>query len=290
MFGTYQTSPNWGKEIGENLSSGLTSIANHKLQEISQQKQRDTQRQEQSRISQQLQQGGIPKQDADILSSAPPKERYELLQQLAQGYGQVQQGNQQEFTDPQDLLRQQLGEANAPAQYQQPQAKPTFAQNLGRGASKGSKVAAEAVKQQQSKKHVQKAYNRVKDILDTGYTGYSLKGWTPEGRKQRSELDTLSEVFISSLIPLLNPKGTMSKERFNYIKDLVPNSWDTDATIKGKLSALKDIFQLQDRTGADGNTPGKKEPGKTVEMKDADGATYDIPRDRVAAAKKAGLR
>jgi hypothetical protein len=36
----------------------------------------------------------------------------------------------------------------------------------------------------------------------------------------------------------------MSKERFNYIKSLTPRGFDTDATIKGKLGALKTIFSM----------------------------------------------
>lgn len=138
-------------------------------------------------------------------------------------------------------------------------------------------------KKLKSKEHVQKAYDRVKDILDTGYTGYSLTGLSPEGRKQRSELDTLSEVFISNLIPLLNPKGTISKERFNYIKNLAPNSWDTDAALKGKMEALKDIFELK-------GSSAEKSNKSTVEMRNADGDIYDIPADMVEEAKKRGLK
>lgn len=135
----------------------------------------------------------------------------------------------------------------------------------------------------EAKKHVQKAYDRVNEILDSGYTGYSLTGLTPEGRKLRSELDTLSEVYISNLIPLLNPKGTMSKERFNYIKNLAPNSFDTDAAIKGKQEALREIFDLK------GSSP-KKTPKGTIEMIDSSGEIYDIPEDQVEKAKKAGLK
>jgi len=159
------------------------------------------------------------------------------------------------------------------------------------------KFAAEqkenAEKKSKSKERVQKTFDRAQEILDAGYTGYTPFGLTPEGRKQRSEFDTLSEVFISEMIPLLNPRGAMSKERFNYIKSLVPNSWDTDAAIKGKLDALKDILELEgaspEKSTKEAVTKKQATPG-TVEMRDAAGDIYDIPEDRVEAARKGGLR
>lgn len=128
---------------------------------------------------------------------------------------------------------------------------------------------------------VKNAFSRVEDILSSGYTGLNPLGITPEGREQRAELDTLGEVFISHLIPLLNPKGTISKERFNYIKGLVPNSFDTDAKIKGKLNALKEIFGMQ-------QPKMQEQKGQFVPMKGPDGIVRNIPADQVQAAQQAG--
>jgi len=195
----------------------------------------------------------------------------------------------------QQQIREKVQQAQQQLTQSKPQQKPSFAQSLAKGSQEGAggtkgltasqnlKLEQDTQKKVEAKKHVQKAYDRTQEILDSGYTGYSLTGLTPEGRKLRNELDTLSEVYISNLIPLLNPKGTMSKERFNYIKNLAPNSWDTDAAIKGKMSALKEIFDLK------GSSPERSSKG-TIEMRDASGAIYDIPEDQVEKAKKAGLR
>ena len=95
----------------------------------------------------------------------------------------------------------------------------------------------------------------------------------------------MSEVFISHLIPLLNPKGTISKERFNYIKGLVPNSKDTDSAFKGKLKALERIFKV-----GQGQLPGSGMNQGSVEMRDSSGNVYDIPAELVEKARSQGLQ
>jgi len=88
------------------------------------------------------------------------------------------------------------------------------------------------------------AFNRAEQILKGGYTGKTIKSFGKTGRQERAELNNLSEIFISNLIPLINPRGTMSKERFNYIKNLTPQGHDTDETIRGKLDSLRTIFEM----------------------------------------------
>ena len=87
-------------------------------------------------------------------------------------------------------------------------------------------------------------FSRMKEIREGGRTGYSLSGLTPKGRSERAEFNTLGEMFMAQLIPLVN-RGALSKPRFDYIKGLIPRSTDTDAAIDGKLSALSRIFDIE---------------------------------------------
>lgn len=312
IIGQLDQGYNIGSGVGQGISAGLQQLAQQKMQDITQQK-------EMKRNVQYLKDAfpDIPEEALHFLASKPPKEQLEYVTLISQGMqGQLEQqqqqrgeqenglqallGQQQEMQQrpqapyapgfqgqkqaqyggqEQQQVAQQIKQAQQ--QLAQPKEKPSLSKSLGQSGNQ--KVDDKQQKQVEAKKHVQKAYDRVKEILDTGYTGYSLTGWTPEGRKLRSELDTLSEVFISNLIPLLNPKGTMSKERFNYIKNLAPNSWDTDSALKGKLAALRDIFELE------GSSPEKSSNG-TIEMRDDSGNVYDIPKDQVEKAKKAGLK
>lgn len=161
-------------------------------------------------------------------------------------------------------------------------------------------IAKEFIKNQQNQtsKNKEKAqllgdtFSRAEEILKGGNTGIFTGGkLTPQGRKDRAELDTLSEVFISQLIPLLNPKGTISKERFNYIKSLAPNSSDTDATIEGKLAALRKIF-AGDLSSIDvasqGNSSLNASNSNFVQIKSPDGKIRNIPSNMVESAEKAG--
>jgi len=138
------------------------------------------------------------------------------------------------------------------------------------------------IKSEEGTQQVQSAFNRVEEILGSGATGFSLRALMPRGRQERAELDTLGEVFISHLIPLLNPKGTISQGRFNYIKGLAPSSTDTDATIKGKMAALKGIFKLP------GEEKRIEKAENTVRMKDPSGVIRNIPKDKVDQARAAG--
>lgn len=210
-----------------------------------------------------------PNQQTDlirqIISRLPPEKRQE-------GFQFIQQ------------KQQQLAQRKQDQAYQEQGLNPNLPEGINKEIIKGknNKIPGGS----NAKQHVQDAYNRVNEILESGYTGWSPTGLTPEGREQRSELDTLSEVFISNLIPLLNPKGTISKDRFNYIKSLAPTSWDTDAVMKGKLKALSDIFGLEGSQmvvdGRDGSS--------TVEMRDSQGNIYDIPKDMVENARAGGLQ
>ena len=140
----------------------------------------------------------------------------------------------------------------------------------------------------ESRERINHAFNRTNELLKSGKTGFTYKGLGEKGREDRAELNNLSEIWISELIPLLNPKGTISKDRFNYIKGLAPNSTDTDATIKGKLKALKDIFK-EHGIGEGGQIPGspegfrsqnEKPQGEFVQARHKKtGKMYRIPRN-----------
>jgi len=204
-----------------------------------------------------------------ILRQVSPQKQEAALQILGQKQQQLQAGKRRQALEAQGIS----GDVDS--------LDPGIQKEIIKG--KNSKMPGGS----DSKRHVQDAYNRVNEILESGYTGFSPLGLTPEGRQQRSELDTLGEVFISNLIPLLNPKGTISKERFNYIKSLAPTSWDTDAAMKGKLKALSDIFGLEG-SGRGGQGGQGKMP--TIEMRDAQGNIYDIPQDMVEKARAGGLQ
>jgi len=200
-----------------------------------------------------------------ILRNVSPERQEQALQVLGQKQQQIQSQKRRQALESQGIS----GDIDA--------LDPALQKEIIKAKNAGKPGGAD------SKRHVQDAYNRVNEILESGYTGWSPTGATPEGRQQRAELDTLSEVFISNLIPLLNPRGTISKERFNYIKSLAPTSWDTDAKLKGKLKALSDIF------GLEGSTSSRSSP-PTVEMRDAQGNVYDIPQDMVERARAGGLQ
>lgn len=164
--------------------------------------------------------------------------------------------------------------------YQQAGLNPDLPESINRELIK--QRIAQAPTQEPSQELVKNAFDRVEQILGSGVTGFSPTGLSPKGRESRAELDTLGEVFISHLIPLLNPKGTISKERFNYIKGLVPSSSDTDAKIKGKLNALRNIFAMP------ATEMGQEPSGQFVRMKDPSGVIRDIPADQAQAAQAAG--
>jgi len=210
-----------------------------------------------------------------ILNQFVPRLSPERQQQAAQAFGAIQ--------------NQRMAQAQKQKQrsfYESEGLNPDLAeQDVGIQKEFIKGHQAKNKKSTQDSKIVQDAFDRSEEILKSGYTGFSPVGLTPEGREQRAELDTLGEVFISHLIPLLNPRGTISQSRFNYIKSLVPNSWDTDATIKGKLAALKDIFRLEAPQGG-----AEKKAEKTREMRNSQGEIYDIPEGLYEQAKSMGLK
>jgi hypothetical protein len=97
---------------------------------------------------------------------------------------------------------------------------------------------------QPNKPLIQNAFNRVDELVKKGKTGMTLESFSPEGRQDRAELNGLGEIFIANLIPMINPKGTMSESRFKYIKSLAPTGHDTDETIRGKVKSLKTLFEM----------------------------------------------
>lgn len=125
-------------------------------------------------------------------------------------------------------------------------------------ANLDSSVVTQLVKNQQAaaktgqgyvspeqKQEIGSAIQRVEELVKKKNTGFSLGAFTLEGRKDRAELDTLSEIFVGNLLPLINPRGQISDARMKFIRSLIPNSSDMDATIRGKLDAIKQIFQIE---------------------------------------------
>jgi len=253
--------------VGEIVKSKVKQIHSPEYQQQKWQQQQYQQQVQQQQQQRQEQQTGLQalqeqQQQMQQQPQVPYRPGYTGLKQPEYG-GREQQALAQQIQQQ----KQQLAK---------PQQTPSLASGLAASQSQATTkglTAAQSLKHEQetqkkikAKEHVQEAYDRVKEILDTGYTGYSLTGLTPEGRELRSELDTLSEIFLANLIPLLNPRGAISKDRFNYLKGLIPNSWDTDAAMKGKLEALKATFGLEGSSPSDeSDTPPQEMVNRSPE-------------------------
>ena len=131
-----------------------------------------------------------------------------------------------------------------------------------------------------NKEKLNYAFDRTIQLLEGGNTGkFTFGHLTPEGRQDRAELSNLSEIFVANLIPIINPRGTLSKPRFEYIKNLTPQENDTDATIKGKLKALKEIFSLKGNAPALKNMPKEENITETINIQE--GQTASGPNGKV---------
>jgi len=203
-----------GRSVGGNISGGI----------------RDSR--ERNSIDQILEQANASGQQEDIdqamrsiLSQVSPERQPMALQVLQQ-------------------KQQQMAQQRQAQAYQEQGLNPNLPEGINREILKNK--FTEGNKKAEDDADLRNAFNRTEEILKSGHTGFSGSGLgTAKGRQDRAELDTLSEVFLGKLIPILNPRGTITKERFKYMQSLIPNSSDTDAKFKGKLKALRQIFKME---------------------------------------------
>lgn len=130
-----------------------------------------------------------------------------------------------------------------------PQRQPSFSERLGNsvgggigaGLNKGVEYAKEfgleRLKQEGKKKeeaHIQQGVAResiahMRDILEKGNTGWNFFNMaTEEGRGDRAALDTAA-LNLERLAADMVGKGTLSMNRFEYLKKRLPSGWKSDA-------------------------------------------------------------
>lgn len=115
-----------------------------------------------------------------------------------------------------------------------PEMKKVFVQNL----------LSQQQKQQDKEGIKQIAFDSIshmRDILDQGRSGYTLKGLSPQGLADRSALDTAA-LSLERLAAEMVGKGTMSQTRFNFLKERLPSSWKTDEQNKAILDEWERII------------------------------------------------
>lgn len=113
---------------------------------------------------------------------------------------------------------------------------------------------------------------------------------TEKGREDRAEFDTLSSSIEAALLPLVS-KGTLAKQRFEYLMSLLPKSRNTLAANRGKIKALKREFGLLEKEGIlEDQTDKKTEKplDKEMAMKYLKAAGGDKEKAR-KMAKKSGF-
>lgn len=135
------------------------------------------------------------------------------------------------------------------------------------------------------------------------YAGVIPKAFSAKQREIRSEIDSLKGLFESALMPLVN-KGTLAKERFKFILSLLPQSDDTEATIRGKLKGLRrtlkaEVPELEDIVP---EYTAKKEKvniqmkkrtspeGKVHMINPETNESFFVPKNRIEEAKKDGFK
>jgi len=76
-----------------------------------------------------------------------------------------------------------------------------------------------------------------KNVPGIGISPLTKVGASRKGVQNRATFDTLRSKFEAALLPMVN-KGTLAKERFNFLLSLVPKASESQRSIAGKLFAL----------------------------------------------------
>lgn len=135
-------------------------------------------------------------------------------------------------------------------------------------APEQQKIVADIIKQQQKliatspellKKEKLTRYGNVANQIENLMQG-GLKSRTPltsSGREKAAEINSLGEQMFAAVRDDLI-KGNMNQKVFDFIKNRVTvNALDTDATIKGKLKAFRQIIGMSDYSNLSENDAKK---------------------------------
>lgn len=87
--------------------------------------------------------------------------------------------------------------------------------------------------------------NQMVDLLETGTLGKAnaMNQLFAYGRHNRALYDELALNIEKNLVQMVG-KGTLQKNRFDYLRKLLPSSNNTDATNRGKLQAIAKEFKI----------------------------------------------
>lgn len=116
--------------------------------------------------------------------------------------------------------------------------------------SEERKVQAEEKKGLHEKKerqgNIQKTFNVASSLLAKNTPGVGISpgaatGLSRKAVEGRSTFNTLKGKFESILLPMVN-KGTLAKERFNFILSQIPDASDSQRAIAGKLRGLAETL------------------------------------------------
>jgi hypothetical protein len=105
-----------------------------------------------------------------------------------------------------------------------------------------AKKRQEVAEKSERQGNIQKTFNVASSLLakNTPGVGVSPGAFTGLSRKAiegRNTFNTLKGKFESILLPMVN-KGTLAKERFNFILSQIPDASDSQRAIAGKLRGL----------------------------------------------------
>lgn len=158
------------------------------------------------------------------------------------------------------------------------------------------KQRQEEAKLQEEGAKVQKDFDRLTDILDTGKIGFGSE----VGAKFRPETGQLVHEF-NSLRGALEAKartmvaqGRLTDQQFKFLlEELIPRAGERDSTIRGKLRGAGQMLGLDiSRLGAAPDKGGTRASPQGERMhtvrNPTTGKTYQIPKGRLMEAREAG--
>lgn len=150
---------------------------------------------------------------------------------------------------------------------------------LGKQKADRQKMEASEKEVQKNKDLGQEAFNVASKMLKQNLSGIGIDpltkvGVSRKGVQNRALFNTLRSKFESVLLPMVN-KGTLAKQRFDYIMSLIPKADESQRAIGGKLYALGhelgfDTSVLEEipwlKKGVEEIEGGKEVQGKTLEV------------------------
>jgi|GEM_PF-4012408 hypothetical protein len=149
-----------------------------------------------------------------ILDSMPKKPKFlDQLMTGAQNAGQQLPGLLGNMAENQGLQRLTGQDFSGLS----PEIKNTFLQ----------KFMAKKAEDTQTKQNAIKSLGEMREIIGRGKTGLNPFTMGPEGLGERSALDTAA-LNLEKIAADMVGRGTLSKQRFEYLKERLPSGWKTD--------------------------------------------------------------